>query len=518
METIKKKYLGIELGSTRIKAALIDETYSPVATGTYDWESSYKDGFWTYSIEDIWTGIQNSYAALAAEYQQKYGEKLPKPDGLCISAMMHGYMAFDKCSELLTPFRTWRNTTTEDAAARLTERFGFNIPQRWSIAHLYQAILNSESHVKNIAFITTLAGYVHWKLSGEMVLGIGDASGMFPIDSNTNGYDSTMADSFMSLTGVDIKCVFPSILTAGQSAGELTHAGAKLLDPGGTLEPGVPMYPPEGDAGTGMVATNSIAARTGNISAGTSVFAMVVLEKPLSKLHREIDMVTTPAGLPVAMVHCNTCTSDLDAWVKIFGEASALMGAKFTRTELYNALYSEALKGEPDGGGMLSFNYYTGEPVAGLEKGCPLFTRLPENPMTLANFMRASIYAAVATLSIGMSILTEQERVKLDVLLGHGGFFKTPEVGQKVMASALNVPIAVRDSAAEGGAWGAALLAAYAAEAGGGTLEQFLDSVFERSSTDTVEPDAKDIEGFKRFMDRYMSGIEIERAAVKHLI
>ena len=518
MEKIEKKFLGIELGSTRIKAMLIDEGYSPAATGTFDWESSYEDGFWTYSLDDAWSGIQSAYAKLAEEYRLKYGEELSMPDGLCISAMMHGYLAFDKDWELLTPFRTWRNTTTEEAAAKLTERFGFNIPQRWSIAHLYQAILDSDPHVGRISFITTLAGYVHRKLSGENVLGIGDASGMFPVDSHACGYDATMADSFRSLTGIDIGSVFPKVLTAGRYAGELTDEGARLLDPGGTLKPGVPMCPPEGDAGTGMVATNSIAARTGNISAGTSVFAMVVLEKPLSGLYTEIDMVTTPAGLPVAMVHCNSCTSDLDAWVKIFGEAASLMGAEFSMDELYNALYSAALRGDPDGGGLMVCNYYTGEPITGFEQGRPLFARQPDSPVNLANFMRASVYAAIATLSIGMDILTKRERINLDVMLGHGGFFKTPGAGQKLMASALDVPVAVRSSAAEGGAWGAALLAAFAEGAGGKPLEQFLGNVFERSDTVIAEPDADDTAGFKIFMDRYVRGLEIERAAVKNLL
>jgi len=512
-----KNYLGIELGSTRIKAVLIDENNAPVASGNHDWENQFIDGYWTYSLDDVWAGLQHAYVNLAADYQSKRGEPLIHLDGLGISAMMHGYLAFDAQGRLLMPFRTWRNTTTEQAAAKLTERFGFNIPQRWSVAHLYQAILNGEGHVKSIAAVTTLAGYVHRRLSGQNVLGVGDASGMFPIDSRTMTYDAAMAKGFAELTGIEIPAIFPPVLAAGDDAGSLTFEGVALLDGSGKLQPGVPMCPPEGDAGTGMVATNSVAARTGNVSAGTSVFAMIVLEQALSKLHIEIDMVTTPDGLPVAMVHCNSCTSDLDAWVKLFGEAAAMMGAKISKPQLYDALYFEALKGDADGGGLMSFNYYSGEPITGLEAGRPLLVRLPESPMTLADFMRVQLYSTMATLSIGMEILTVDEGVKLEELLGHGGLFKTPGVGQRLMAAALKVPVSVRESAAEGGAWGIALLAAYRVQGVGKSLPAFLNIVFSDSKSTRVEPDAADVAGFEIFIERYRMALAIEKAAVEFL-
>ncbi|MDR0468346.1 MAG: ATPase [Peptococcaceae bacterium] len=520
-----KKYLGMELGSTRIKAVLINEGNAAVASGTYDWENTRQGRYWTYGIPEIWAGLQSAYAKLAEEYQRIYGEALTAVDGIGISAMMHGYLAFDKDDNLLVPFRTWRNTTTFRAAAILTEYFGFNIPQRWSIAHLYQAILSYEPHVKDVAYMTTLAGYIHWQLTGERVIGVGDASGMFPIDSSSNAYNETMMECFKRVAGIDLYALFPRVLTAGDDAGNLTAKGAKLLDPSGKLQPGVPVCPPEGDAGTGMVATHSIAAHTGNVSAGTSVFAMIVLEKPLSRRYREIDMVTTPAGLPVAMVHCNSCTSDLDAWVKLFGEAAALMGADFTKSGLYDALYAQALEGEPDAGGLLNFNYVAGEPIAGFESGRPLFARLPESRMNLANFMRAQLFSAIATLALGMDVLMEKERVKLDMLLGHGGFFKTPGVGQKLMASALRVPVAVRESAAEGGAWGAALLAAYRVQsvayreqANELSLETFLDQVFAHTKYVRIEPDERDAEGFEAFKKRYVEGMLIEREAIENLV
>ena len=401
-----KKYLGIELGSTRIKAVLIDENYALLASGAHDWENRLEDGYWTYSLNDVRTGVQDAYSKLALEYLNKFGEKLTTFDSIGVSAMMHGYLAFDKDGRQLVPFRTWRNTTTEQAAAQLTERFSFNIPQRWSVAHLYQAYLNKEQHVESIAFLTTLAGYVHLLLTGEKVLGVGDASGMFPIDSTNKDYDADLKESFKKLTNIDLTAILPRVLNAGDKAGFLTSEGAKLIDPSGVLQPGAAFCPPEGDAGTGMVATNSIAARTGNVSAGTSVFSMIVLERPLSQLHMEIDMVTTPAGLPVAMVHCNSCTSDLDAWIKLFGEAAVLMGARIEKSELYEALYAQMLNGEPDGGGLLSYNYYSGEPITGFEIGRPLFTRLPDSRMNLANFMRVQLYSSIATLSLGMDILT----------------------------------------------------------------------------------------------------------------
>jgi len=512
-----KKYLGIELGSTRIKAVLIDETSALLASGAHDWENRLEDGYWTYSMDDVRTGIQYAYSKLADEYHDKFGEALTALDSMGVSAMMHGYLAFDKDGRQLVPFRTWRNTTTEQAAAKLTERFSFNIPQRWSVAHLYQAYLNKEPHVERIAFLTTLAGYVHQSLTSEKVLGVGDASGMFPIDSVNNDYNEDYAKNFKELTGIDIISILPRVLNAGDVAGFLTADGARLLDPRGVLQPGATLCPPEGDAGTGMVATNSIAARTGNVSAGTSVFSMIVLEKPLTQLYTEIDMVTTPVGLPVAMVHCNSCTSDLDAWIKLFGEAAALMGAKFTKSALYDALYAQMLNGEPDGGGLLNYNYYSGEPITGFEVGRPLFARLPDSRMSLVNFMRVQLYSSIATLSLGMDILTEREQVKLDVLLGHGGLFKTGGVGQQLMASALNIPVLVRETAAEGGAWGIALLAAYAAESDGRTLEHYLDGIFADSISVRAIPDAKDTDGFRVFMQRYTKCLEIERAAVENL-
>ena len=512
-----KKYLGIELGSTRIKAVLIDETHTLIASGEHCWENRLENGYWTYNLDEVWAGIQDAFVRLAEEYQKKYQTPLTMVDCMGVSAMMHGYLAFDKDGKQLTPFRTWRNTTTEQAAALLTERFNFNIPQRWSIAHLYQAYLNREPHVGDLAFLTTLAGYVHWRLTGKKVLGVGDASGMFPIDSTKKDYDATMMESFRNLTNIDLTTILPPVLNAGDDAGILTKEGAKLIDPRGELQQGTPLCPPEGDAGTGMVATNSITARTGNISAGTSVFAMIVLEKPLSRVHTEIDMVTTPAGLPVAMVHSNTCTTDLDAWINLFGEAAALMGADFTKSSLYNALYTKALEGELDGDGMLSYNYYSGEPITGIESGCPLLARLPNSRMSLATFMRVQLYSSLAALSIGMKVLTEEEQVKLDVLLGHGGLFKTEGVGQQLMAAALKTPIAVRESAAEGGAWGIALLAAYRTNSKNKTLEQYLDEIFANSKSLLVEPDARDIEGFEAFMRRYTVGLILERTAAEHL-
>ncbi|MDR2393667.1 MAG: FGGY-family carbohydrate kinase [Treponema sp.] len=519
-----KTFLGIELGSTRIKAVLIAEDFSPLASGTFDWENRLEDGIWTYHLDDLWKGIQASFQRLSGEMSSRYGVSLTRLGALGISAMMHGYLAFDKEGTLLAPFRTWRNTTTEKAAGILSETFHFNIPQRWSIAHLYQAILNREDHVKDIAFLTTLAGYVHWKLSGEKVLGIGDASGMFPIDSGTKTFHLRMMDQFDGLAleagiGLKLRDMLPHILRAGEKAGFLSAAGALLLDPTGNVQAGIPLCPPEGDAGTGMIATNSVAERTGNVSAGTSIFAMVVLEKALSGVYPEIDMVTTPSGKPVAMVHCNNCTSDLDAWFRLFNEVLQVFGTPVEKPALYDALYRKALEGEEDGGGLLAYNYYGGEPITALEQGRPLLVRMPGSSLTLANFMRIILYSTMATLKIGMDILTDKEGIGLDRLLGHGGLFKTREVGQRLMASALNVPVMVMESAGEGGPWGMALLVAYlvqkeAAE----TLEDFLTNrVFIHVRGVSVEPDAQDRQGFVDFMERYKAGIPIERAAVEHL-
>lgn len=515
---------GLELGSTRIKAVLIGPHGEVLASGSYDWENRLEQGVWTYHMDDVWHGIQESYKNLAASVEEKYGEKITHLKALGFSAMMHGYLAFDREGELLVPFRTWRNTKTEEAAADLTSRFGFNIPQRWSIAHLHQAILNNEPHVKDIAFITTLAGYVHWKLTGEKVLGIGDASGMFPIDSEHNVYDSGMMDTFDILHKEHnlpwrLRDILPQIRLAGEDAGELTDAGALLLDPTGTLKPGAPLCPPEGDAGTGMTATNSVRVRTGNISAGTSVFAMIVLEKALSKVHTEIDMVTTPTGKPVAMVHCNNCTSDINAWAGLFKSFAELIGAKCSMPQALDTMFFEALKGDADCGGLVSCNYFSGEPITGMEEGRPLFMRLPDSAFTFQSFARTQLYSAMATLKIGMDILIEKEHAEVDSLLGHGGFFKAKGVGQKLMAGALHTPVSVMETAGEGGPWGMALLASYLVNAEDGeTLEDYLDkNIFAEAKSETAEPDEADMQGFEKFLERYKATLPVEKSAVETL-
>ena len=516
-----KTALGIEFGSTRIKAVLIGENNTPIASGGHNWENRLEDGVWTYRLDDVWAGLQDCFRSLKDDVQKRYGIALGKVGAIGISAMMHGYLAFDKNGELLVPFRTWRNTSTEKAATELTGKFQFNIPQRWSIAHLYQAILNGESHVKDIDFITTLAGYVHWKLTGIKVLGLDDASGMFPVDGLTNNYYSQMLKQFDETVAPNnfnwkISSILPKVLSAGEAGGSLTEEGAKLLDPSLSLKAGIPLCPPEGDAGTGMVATNTVAERTGNVSAGTSIFAMVVLEKALSKVYPEIDMIATPSGKPVAMAHCNNCTTDIDAWVKLFMELSDLTGAKIEKADLYDALYNKALEGEADCGGLLSYNFYGGEHLTGIEHGRPLFVRLPDSNFTLANFMRTLLFSSMGTLKLGMDILTEKEKVRLDSLLGHGGLFKTGGVGQSLMAGALNTPVSVMESAGEGGAWGIALLAAFMLQ-GSGSLEEFLEKkVFVNMTSDKKDPDPKDVESFKVFFKHYAEGLEIERAAVKY--
>ena len=519
-EAIKagKAVLGIEFGSTRIKAVLVDVSHTPIAMGTYDWENRLENNIWTYSLEDIWKGLQGCYKSLADDVEAKYGEKLTTLGALGFSGMMHGYMPFNAEGELLVPFRTWRNTMTEEACKKLIPVFNFNIPQRWSIAHLYQAILSGEEHVKDIAFFTTLAGYIHWKLSGEKVLGIGEAAGMFPIDSTIMDFDQKMLDQFDDLHHFDWKLrdILPKVLVAGESAGVLTAEGAKLLDPTGTLQPGVPMCPPEGDAGTGMVATNSVAVRTGNVSAGTSIFAMVVLEKAMQKVHEEIDMVTTPNGMPVAMVHCNNCTSDLNAWVNLFGECTESFGVKVDKNELYGVLYRKALEGAADCGGVTAYNYFSGEPITGLDAGRPMVVRTPDADFTLANFMRSHLYSAVATLKIGMDILLKEEHVAVDSLMGHGGFFKTPVVGQRVMAAGMNAPITVMDTASEGGAWGMAILAAFMKEKETGeTLSSYLnDKIFAGQTGTTLQPEPEDVKGFEAFLEEYKRLLPAEKAAV----
>ena len=513
-----KTALGIEFGSTRIKAVLVDGSHTPIAMGTYDWENRLENNIWTYSLEDIRKGLQGCYKSLADDVEAKYGEKLTTLGALGFSGMMHGYMPFNAEGELLVPFRTWRNTMTEEACKKLIPVFNFNIPQRWSIAHLYQAILSGEEHVKDIAFFTTLAGYIHWKLSGEKVLGIGEAAGMFPIDSTIMDFDQKMLDQFDDLHHFDWKLrdILPKVLVAGESAGVLTAEGAKLLDPTGTLQPGVPMCPPEGDAGTGMVATNSVAVRTGNVSAGTSIFAMVVLEKAMQKVHEEIDMVTTPNGMPVAMVHCNNCTSDLNAWVNLFGECTESFGVKVDKNELYGVLYRKALEGAADCGGVTAYNYFSGEPITGLDAGRPMVVRTPDADFTLANFMRSHLYSAVATLKIGMDILLKEEHVAVDSLMGHGGFFKTPVVGQRVMAAGMNAPITVMDTASEGGAWGMAILAAFMKEKETGeTLSSYLnDKIFAGQTGTTLQPEPEDVKGFEAFLEEYKRLLPAEKAAV----
>lgn len=519
-----KTFLGIELGSTRIKAVLIGEDHASIASGSHDWENSLVNNFWTYSVEEIWKGIQDSYRKMAAEVKAQYGVTLQTIGAIGFSGMMHGYMAFDQAGELLVPFRTWRNNLQEQASAELSKLFNFHIPQRWSIAHLYQAILNGEEHVANISFQTTLAGYIHWKLTGEKVLGVGEASGVFPIDIRTKSYNAAMIGQFNELNASrnlpwQLQDILPQVLSAGESAGTLTAEGAKLLDASGELQAGIPLCPPEGDAGTGMVATNSIAQRTGNVSAGTSVFAMVVLEKELSQAYDEIDLVTTPTGNLVAMAHSNNCSSDLNAWVGLFEEFGKAMGMDLDKNELYGTLYNLALQGDPDCGGLLAYGYLSGEHMTHFEEGRPLFVRSSGSSFNLANFMRVHLSTALGALKIGMDILLKQEAVKLDEILGHGGLFKTKGVGQRIMAAALNVPVSVMETAGEGGAWGIALLASYMINKGEGeTLEQFLNErVFANQSGETLAPDAKDVEGFEVFMDRYKQGLAIERAAVTHL-
>ncbi|MGN0505248.1 MAG: xylulokinase [Lachnospiraceae bacterium] len=517
-----KTYLGIELGSTRIKAVLIGEDFAPLASGSHEWENRLVDNIWTYSLEDIWGGIQDCYQKMAQDVTEKYGEKIETFGAIGFSAMMHGYMAFDKDGKLLVPFRTWRNTITGEASEKLTELFQYNIPQRWSIAHLYQAMLKKEPHVSEINYLTTLEGYVHWMLTGERVLGIGDCAGMFPIDIEKHDYNQSMVEKFDELVAADgyawrLRNILPKVLLAGEAAGHLTEAGAKLLDVTGNLKAGIPLCPPEGDAGTGMVATNSVAKRTCNVSAGTSVFAMVVLEKDLERLHKEIDMVTTPSGNLVAMVHCNNCTSDLNAWVNLFAEYSEAMGMPVDKNRLYETLYRKALEGDTDCGGLLSYNYFSGEHITHFEEGRPLFVRMPDSRFTLANFMRTHLYTALGALKIGMDILQKEENVGLDTVLGHGGLFKTEGVGQSIMAAAMDAPVTVMETAGEGGAWGIALLASYLMlKKENETLEAYLKNrVFASAKGVTLEPKEEDKKSFEAFMENYRKGLDIEAKAVE---
>ncbi|GAA2553970.1 FGGY-family carbohydrate kinase [Winogradskya consettensis] len=515
--------LGIELGSTRIKAVLTGPDHAAIAVGTHDWENQFVDRTWTYSLDAIWSGLQACYASLASDVKEKHGTELRTPGALGVSAMMHGYLAFDTDGELLTPFRTWRNTNTGDAAEALSELFAYNIPHRWSIAHLYQAVLNGEEHVGRLAHLTTLAGYVHWKLSGEQILGTGDASGVFPIDVTTGGYNTRMLTQFDDLVdgrGVPLKLaeLLPAVRPAGEPAGTLTATGATLLDPTGTLQPGAVMCPPEGDAGTGMVATNSVARRTGNVSAGTSIFAMVVLDGELSRVHPEIDLVTTPAGDLVAMVHCNNGASELNAWAGLFAEFATALGVSADSNTVFETLFRAALLGAPDGGGLMAFNNLSGEPITKLHEGRPLFLREPGSTLSLASFMRTQLYAALATLRIGMDVLQKSESVKLDRMYAHGGLFKTEGVAQNLLAAAINTPVSVGNLAAEGGAWGIAVLAAFSAtRTESQTLDTFLTtSVFADAQLNTADPDPADVAGFDAFMQRYITALPIQQAAVDH--
>ena len=519
-----KAVLGIELGSTRIKAVLVNEKNQPIASGSHEWENQLVDNIWTYSEEAIWTGIQASYQDMVRDVKEKYGVPVKKLAAIGFSAMMHGYMPFNEAGELLVPFRTWRNTMTEKASEELTELFQYHIPQRWSIAHLYQAMLNQESHVKDITFMTTLEGYVHWKLTGEKVLGVGEGSGMFPIDMEIKNYDKKCLEAFDKLAAPygfpwKLEEILPKVLLAGEEAGRLTEEGAKLLDTTGELEAGIPFCPPEGDAGTGMVATNSIAKRTGNVSAGTSVFSMVVLEKPLSKVYPEIDLVTTPTGNLVAMVHCNNCTSDLNAWVNLFKEFAEAMGMQVDMNQLFGTLYHKAMEGDADCGGLLAYNYFSGEHITGFEEGRPLFVRTPESKFNLANFMRVNLFTSLGALKTGMDILLKEEGVKLDKILGHGGLFKTKGVGQNLLAGAIDTPVSVMETAGEGGAWGIAVLASYLVnKESGESLEDYLNhKVFAGQEGEEVQPDTRDVQGFNEFMVRYKAGLAIERAAVENL-
>ncbi|WP_024295371.1 xylulokinase [Lacrimispora indolis] len=514
--------LGIELGSTRIKAVLIGENHIPLACGGYDWENRFEDRVWTYSLEEVKRGLTGCYRNLAEDVKKTYGVELKVLGSLGISGMMHGYLVFDKYGRQLAPFRTWRNTITGEASARLTEIFAYPIPQRWSIAHLYQSMLNQEDHVKDMGFMTTLSGYVHWLLTGQKVLGVGDASGMFPIDIQTRDFNSRMLDQFDRLaadTGYSWKLhdILPKVLSAGENAGVLSPEGAGLLDPSGQLKYGVPLCPPEGDAGTGMAATNSVRPRTGNVSAGTSVFSMIVLEKELAHVYEEIDLVTTPAGDLVAMVHCNNCTSDLNAWISLFGEFLDEMGYKAETGYVFSVLYNLALTGDKDCGGLLSYGYLAGEHITGFDEGRPLFVRMPDSRFNLANFIRVHLFTSLGALKTGMDILFKKEGVKLDLVFGHGGLFKTKGVGQSVMAAAMNVPVSVMDTAGEGGAWGIALLASYMIHREEGeTLEHYLENrVFSGESGNQVMPDPEDTAGFEIFMERYTGGLAIERAAVE---
>lgn len=516
-----KAILGIEFGSTRIKAVLIDQENKPIAQGAHEWENQFVDGLWTYSIDAVWNGLQDCYANLCAEVQKLYDTKIETLAAIGISAMMHGYMAFNEQEEILVPFRTWRNTNTGKAAAELSQLFNYNIPLRWSISHIYQAILNGEEHVKDIKYLTTLAGYIHWQLTGKFVLGVGDASGMIPVDPQTKTYDAEMVEKFDKLVtpygySWNLLGILPKSLVAGECAGALTEKGAKALDPTGTLKAGIPFCPPEGDAGTGMAATNAVKVGTGNVSAGTSSFSMIVVEKVLSQPYEELDMVTTPDGSLVAMVHCNNCTGDLNAWISLFKQYQELMGFPVDMNEIYGKLYNHALTGDADCGGLISYNYISGEPLTGLAEGRPLFVRSANDKFTLANFMRAHLYASIGVLKVGNDILFNKEKIRVDRITGHGGLFKTKGVGQRILAAAINSPISVMETAGEGGAWGIALLAGFLVNnPEKKNLADYLEEVVFAGNTGTeIAPTPEDVAGFNAWIENYKRGLPIEQAAV----
>lgn len=518
-----KAVLGIEFGSTRIKAVLNDDNNNPIASGSFEWENHLENGIWTYPLSEIHDGFRACYKDLKKDVKEKYGIGIKRLAAMGISAMMHGYVVFDKNDNLLVPFRTWRNTITEEAASKLTDLFDYNIPQRWSIAHLYQAILNKESHVKDIAFQTTLAGYIHYRLTGEKVMGVGEASGMFPIDPSTKDFDAVMVEKFDKVLKDEgmpytLRQIFPKVLVAGDNAGTLTKEGAAFIDESGELEAGIPIAPCEGDAGTGMAATNAVKVRTGNVSAGTSVFAMVVLEKNLSKVYREVDLVTTPAGDLVGMIHCNNCTSDLNAWVSLFKEALESYGVEVDMTKLFSTLYNKALTGDENCGGLVSFNYYSGEGVTKFDEGRPLFVREQNAKMNLANFMRTHLYSSLATLKIGCDIMLKDEGVKVDSITGHGGLFKTKGVGQSVLAAALNAPVSVMETAGEGGAWGMAVLASYMVhKENKESLADYLNNkVFADMKAETLNPEPAFVKGFDEYIESYKKALAVEEAAIKN--
>lgn len=511
---LKKTVIGIELGSTRIKAVMVDQNFKSIASGDFEWENRLENGIWTYHYDEVETGLRTCFVRLCSDVKAKFGVELTTTGAIGISAMMHGYIPTDKNWKPLVGFRTWRNTITGEAAEKLTKLFGFNIPQRWCISHLYQAILNKEEHVKDIAHVETLAAYVNRLLTGQNNIGVDDASGMFPIDSDTSDFNADMAEKFLTLTGFDIRKVFPKVLVAGQEAGKLTEAGARFLDPSGILQAGIPIAPPEGDAGTGMVATDSVRLNTGNVSAGTSDFAMIVTDKKLG-VHREIDMVTTPSGAAVAMVHCNNCTTDINSWVNLFGEFAEKAGLAIDRNRLFSLLYSISLEGKPDCSGLLSCNYYSGEGVTDFDSGLPLFLHKPDSQVHLADFMRTHMMSAMATLKIGMDIL-RSENVKIDKIFGHGGYFKTPVAGQKILSAAIGAPVSVMETAGEGGPYGMALLAAYMIWGKGSTLEDYLDQqVFAGSKTMTIMADDAEVKGFDAYIENYKKLLDVEKKALE---